>query len=70
MKVSAIVFASLSTILPALSHPLEERDGVQTVHLTFHGGPASYVLNIPADGQVYPTSLFPVKTLALCGHTC
>ncbi|ETS78577.1 hypothetical protein PFICI_10639 [Pestalotiopsis fici W106-1] len=29
---------------------------VQTVHLTFHGGPAQYSLTIPADGQVYQTN--------------
>jgi len=35
--------------------PLSERD-VQTVHLTFHGGPASYTMAFPADGKVYQTS--------------
>lgn len=29
---------------------------VQTVHLTFHGGPAEYSLTFPADGEIYPTS--------------
>jgi hypothetical protein len=53
----------LSTILLALgltattlAHPLESRDNVQTVHLTFHGGPASYQLAIPANGQKFSTS--------------
>lgn len=38
--------------------PLEERTDqpVQTVRLTFHGGPASYNLTFPADGQLYKTS--------------
>ncbi|KAJ9134348.1 hypothetical protein NKR23_g10242 [Pleurostoma richardsiae] len=34
---------------------LEQRDGFQQVHLIFHGGPASYELTIPADGQSHPT---------------
>ncbi|OLN96244.1 hypothetical protein CCHL11_04459 [Colletotrichum chlorophyti] len=55
MRFTALLLATLSLALPSLSHPLEERDGVQTVHLTFHGGPASYELAIPADGQVYQT---------------
>ncbi|KAH7369292.1 hypothetical protein B0T11DRAFT_327384 [Plectosphaerella cucumerina] len=53
----------LSTILLALgltattlAHPLESRDNVQTVHLTFHGGPASYQLAIPANGQKFSTN--------------
>ncbi|KAK3313097.1 hypothetical protein B0H66DRAFT_569546 [Apodospora peruviana] len=29
---------------------------VQTVHLTFHGGPAQYSMAFPADGTVYPTN--------------
>ncbi|KAL2118754.1 hypothetical protein VTJ04DRAFT_5713 [Mycothermus thermophilus] len=38
--------------------PLEERTDqpVQTVRLTFHGGPASYNLTFPADGQLYKTN--------------
>ncbi|KAH8204486.1 hypothetical protein TruAng_001402 [Truncatella angustata] len=35
---------------------LEARDQVQTVHLTFHGGPAEYSMAIPADGKRYPTN--------------
>lgn len=58
MKFSALL-TSISFILPSLSHPLEDRDAPQTVHLTFHGGPASYEMTIPADGQIYPTSQFP-----------
>ncbi|KXH62827.1 hypothetical protein CNYM01_03688 [Colletotrichum nymphaeae SA-01] len=55
MKFSALL-TSISFILPSLSHPLEDRDAPQTVHLTFHGGPASYEMTIPADGQIYPTN--------------
>jgi len=40
----------------AAASPIEERDAPQIVHLTFHGGPAEYSLEFPADGQVYPTS--------------
>jgi hypothetical protein len=39
-----------------IAKDLRARDGFQTVHLTFHGGPAEYSMAIPADGQVYPTS--------------
>lgn len=56
MKFAATLLTALALVLPALGHPLEERDDVQTVHLTFHGGPASYDLAIPADGNTYPTS--------------
>ncbi|KAK5657556.1 hypothetical protein OQA88_3129 [Cercophora sp. LCS_1] len=40
----------------AAASPIEERDTPQTVHLTFHGGPASYSMAFPADGKVYPTN--------------
>ncbi|KAL0938473.1 uncharacterized protein CTRU02_205083 [Colletotrichum truncatum] len=56
MKFAATLLANLALALPSLSQPLEERDVFQTVHLTFRGGPASYQLNIPADGQIYPTN--------------
>ncbi|KAI8245338.1 hypothetical protein K4K55_002338 [Colletotrichum sp. SAR 10_96] len=56
MKFAATLLTALAFVLPALGHPLEERDDVQTVHLTFHGGPASYDLAIPADGNTYPTN--------------
>lgn len=49
---------SLFLTTPSLTHPTEPRS-FQTVHLTFHGGPASYDLTIPADGTQYPTSTFP-----------
>lgn len=65
MKVS-LLLASISFILPSLSHPLEDRDAPQTVHLTFYGGPASYEMTIPADGQVYPTSEFPLIQPVVC----
>ena len=52
-------FAALSVLglVAATPAPLQERD-VQTVHLTFHGGPASYSMAFPADGKVYQTSMF------------
>ncbi|KAK0649855.1 hypothetical protein B0T16DRAFT_410792 [Cercophora newfieldiana] len=40
----------------AAASPIEERNTPQTVHLTFHGGPASYSMAFPADGKVYPTN--------------
>ncbi|MBE3042543.1 hypothetical protein IMZ48_08185 [Candidatus Bathyarchaeota archaeon] len=55
-----------------LAHPaLEQRANPQTVHLTFHGGPASYSMEFPADGTVHETSMplsspsrsLPVTTL-------
>lgn len=45
----------------ALAQPYSQvsrRDGIQVAHLTFHGGPASYSLIIPSDGQVFYTSAF------------
>ncbi|RYP55130.1 hypothetical protein DL768_000249 [Monosporascus sp. mg162] len=45
----------LSLATASLSKPLEDRQ-VQTVHLTFHGGPASYELAVPTDGTVIPTN--------------
>lgn len=50
-------FATLALLGLAAASPLQERD-VQTVHLTFHGGPASYSMAFPADGKVYKTSMF------------
>ncbi|KAK3936685.1 hypothetical protein QBC46DRAFT_295732 [Diplogelasinospora grovesii] len=51
---SILAIAGLAAAAPTSSQ-LEERD-VQTVHLIFHGGPASYNLTLPADGKVYPTN--------------
>ncbi|EMR63885.1 hypothetical protein MGN70_001323 [Eutypa lata] len=47
--------AILAMATTALSSPLEERE-VQVAHLTFHGGPASYELAVPADGTVVQTN--------------
>ncbi len=55
MKFSSAALLGLSMASSALSSPLENRD-VQTAHLTFHGGPASYELSVPADGTVVYTS--------------
>ena len=46
----------------AQENELERRTGSvpwQTAHMVFHGGPASYNLDVPADGVVYPTSASP-----------
>ncbi|KAL2266827.1 hypothetical protein VTJ83DRAFT_6179 [Remersonia thermophila] len=47
------LFASISFAMP-----LEERAGepFQTVHLTFHAGPVSYNLTLPADGHYRQTN--------------
>lgn len=49
---SLLGLAGAALALPAL----ERRDDAQTVHLTFHGGPASYSMEFPADGAVRETS--------------
>ncbi|KAL5344661.1 hypothetical protein ACLOAV_010353 [Pseudogymnoascus australis] len=51
----ALILSVTALALPA-AEQLDERDHVQTVHLTFHGGPASYDMAFPADGTVYPTN--------------
>ncbi|KAG7284806.1 hypothetical protein NEMBOFW57_009421 [Staphylotrichum longicolle] len=55
MKYLTALASALGLLASASAIPLEERDA-QTVHLTFHGGPAEYSLAIPADGVVYPTN--------------
>jgi hypothetical protein len=55
MKYFAAVAATIGLMATTSAVPLEERD-VQTVHLTFHGGPAQYDMAFPADGNIYPTS--------------
>ncbi|KAF6832743.1 hypothetical protein CPLU01_05977 [Colletotrichum plurivorum] len=56
MKTTTAILSALALVIPSLAHPLEERDSFQTVHLTFRGGPASYELTIPADGQFHATN--------------
>jgi hypothetical protein len=51
---ASLLFAA-GMIASVLGHPSNKRD-FQTVHLTFSGGPASYTMTIPADGNTYPTS--------------
>ena len=54
MKFLAAVLFGLGL---ASASPIEERaDPPQTVHLTFHGGPASYSMAFPADGVVRQTN--------------
>ncbi|KAI1473142.1 uncharacterized protein F4812DRAFT_40756 [Daldinia caldariorum] len=55
MKFSAVALFGASLIASSSAHPVEERD-VQVAHLTFHGGPASYELAVPADGSVVNTN--------------
>ncbi|OTA52721.1 hypothetical protein K449DRAFT_427053 [Hypoxylon sp. EC38] len=55
MKLSSSILFALGLVASSLAHPLDERD-VQIAHLTFHGGPASYQLAVPADGTVVNTN--------------
>ncbi|KAK3306205.1 uncharacterized protein B0T15DRAFT_557025 [Chaetomium strumarium] len=56
MKYLAALTSALGLLLTSASAiPLEERD-VQTVHLSFHGGPVQYDMAFPADGNIYPTN--------------
>lgn len=58
MKFS-LSLVSLGLLGAALARPkLDSRDDVQTVHLTFHGGPASYSMELAADGTKHDTSTF------------
>ncbi|KAK4120525.1 hypothetical protein N657DRAFT_649024 [Parathielavia appendiculata] len=56
MKYLTTLASALGLMASVSAVPIEERDDVQTVHLTFHGGPAQYTMAIPADGTVYPTN--------------
>ncbi|KAI2629959.1 hypothetical protein GGR54DRAFT_287249 [Hypoxylon sp. NC1633] len=55
MQFTSTVLLGLGLVASSLAHPLEDRD-VQVAHLTFHGGPASYELTVPADGTVVNTN--------------
>ena len=50
----ALILSGTALAVPA-AEQRDKRDTVQTVHLTFHGGPASFDMAFPADGTVYPT---------------
>ncbi|KAK6084337.1 hypothetical protein SCUP234_01861 [Seiridium cupressi] len=47
----AFPLMALGLIATSIAQPLEARDQFQTVHLTFHGGPASYSMAILANGS-------------------
>ncbi|KAK4183831.1 hypothetical protein QBC35DRAFT_507203 [Podospora australis] len=55
MKFFSTVLTLALSLTAASASPVQERD-VQTVHLTFYGGPASYSLSFPADGTIVPTN--------------
>jgi hypothetical protein len=59
MKYLTTLTSALGLLASVSAVPIEERDDAQTVHLTFHGGPATYSMAFPADGTVYPTSNSP-----------
>lgn len=55
---STLAFVALNAAHALPNGPvdgLSDRDAAQTVTLIFEGGPASYNLSIPADGQEYFT---------------
>ncbi|KAI1772194.1 hypothetical protein F4818DRAFT_179085 [Hypoxylon cercidicola] len=56
MKFTSTILLSLGLVAGAYTHPVEERGDVQVAHLTFHGGPASYDLAVPADGTLVYTN--------------
>ncbi|KAH6616096.1 hypothetical protein B0J18DRAFT_373123 [Chaetomium sp. MPI-SDFR-AT-0129] len=56
MKYLNILAPALGLMAGVSAIPLEERQAVQTVHLTFHAGPAEYSLALPADGSVHQTN--------------
>ncbi|KAI2615805.1 hypothetical protein GGS26DRAFT_454570 [Hypomontagnella submonticulosa] len=56
MKLSSAILFCTSLIVSSSARPAEEIPPVQVAHLTFHGGPASYDLAVPADGTVINTN--------------
>ncbi|KAK3299483.1 uncharacterized protein B0H64DRAFT_371821 [Chaetomium fimeti] len=56
MKYLSILAPALGLLATTSAMPLEERDDVQTVHLTFHAGPTNYTMAIPADGSSHDTN--------------
>ena len=59
MHFTSFIFG-FGLLAASLAHPTVDKrddDGHVTVaNLTFHGGPVSYSMVVPADGNVYPTS--------------
>ncbi|KAH6887893.1 hypothetical protein B0T10DRAFT_405928 [Thelonectria olida] len=54
---NSLLLLTITTVSGAFAWPsIRTRDDVQTVHLTFHGGPASYSLEFPADGTTHETN--------------
>ncbi|KFY29445.1 hypothetical protein V493_02362 [Pseudogymnoascus sp. VKM F-4281 (FW-2241)] len=51
----ALVLSGTALAFPA-AEQFDTRDDVQTVHLKFHGGPASFEMAFPADGTMHPTN--------------
>lgn len=51
-----LTLVTLSLLAGAMARPSKDTRDVQTAHLTFHGGPASYELAVPADGTEIQTS--------------
>ena len=69
MKCTAFLASALGLLASASAIPLDGRqDEAQTVHLTFHGGPAQYSMAIPADGTVHPTSNYLPSPLLISLH--
>ncbi|GAP89451.1 hypothetical protein SAMD00023353_4000920 [Rosellinia necatrix] len=55
MQFTTSLIATLGLIAGTQAHPAVEAR-VAVAHLTFHGGPASYSLAVPADGRTVPTN--------------
>ncbi|KAI1397978.1 hypothetical protein F4819DRAFT_489977 [Hypoxylon fuscum] len=54
MKFASTALFSLGLVASSSAHPLQGRD-VQVAHFTFKGGPASYELDVLANGTVVTT---------------
>lgn len=66
MQLTLATIIALTGLAAAAPNPFEKRTGTnptgQIARMTFRGGPASYTLDIPANGQIIPTSTyFPVS---------
>lgn len=66
MQFTLATLIALTGLAAAAPNPFEKRTGTnptgQIAHMTFHGGPASYTLDVPANGQIIPTSTSPPST--------
>lgn len=63
MQFTFATLLAITGLVAAAPSPFEKRTGTnptgQIAHFVFHGGPASYTLEVPANGQIVPTSESP-----------